>query len=137
MEVNLVAVLVAAVAMFIVGGVWYGVVFGKQWSQIHGFDKMSKKKQKEMQSQMALPYAGQLVVAFATAWVLAHFMNQLTEVTFWQLAFWVWLGFMMPTTYGVVVFGGAPEGKATVKFLISTTGSLACVLVGAYVLSLF
>lgn len=137
MEVNLTAVVVATLAMFVVGGVWYGVVFGKLWGKIHGFDKLSKKKQKEMQSQMTLPYVGQLLVTFATAYVLAHFMNELSEVAIWQLAFWIWAGFMMPTTYGVVAFGGAPEGKATVKFVISAAGSLACVLVGVYVLSLF
>lgn len=137
MEVNLVAVLVATAAMFAVGGVWYGVVFGKAWGKIHGFDKLSAKKQKEMQSQMAMPYFGQLVATFFTAWVLAYFMNELPALSIWTLAFWIWLGFMMPTTYGVIAFGGAPEGKATVKFLISATGSLACVLVGVYVLSLF
>lgn len=137
MEVNLMAVIVAALAMFAVGGVWYGVVFGKTWGKIHGFDKLSAKKQKEMQSQMALPYLGQLVVAFLTAWALAYFMNALPELSIWTLAFWVWLGFMMPTTYGVIAFGGAPEGKATVKFFISAAGLLATVVAGVYVLSLF
>jgi hypothetical protein len=137
MEVNLVAVLVTTVAMFVVGAVWYGVVFGKLWGQIHGFDKLSKKKQKEMQSQMTLPYVGQLIVTFATAWMLAYFMDQLPGLSIWTLAFWIWVGFMMPTQYGVLAFGGSPEGKATVKFLISAAGSLACVLVGVYVLSLF
>lgn len=137
MEINLTAVLVATVAMFVVGGVWYGVVFGKLWGKIHGFDKLSKKKQKEMQSQMALPYFGQLIVTFFTAWVLAYFMNELPALSIWTLAFWVWLGFMVPATYGDMAFGGAPEGKATVKFLISAAGSLASVMAGAYVLSLF
>lgn len=137
MEVNLTAVLVATVAMFVVGGVWYGVVFSKLWGKIHGFDKLSKKKQKEMQSQMTLPYLGQLVVTFATAWVLAYFMSKLSDLDIWTLAFWVWVGFMMPTQYGVLAFGGSPEGKATVKFLVSAAGSLACVLAGVYILSLF
>ena len=137
MDVNLTAVLVATLAMFAVGGVWYGVLFGKTWGKIHGFDKLSAKKQKEMQSQMTMPYLGQLVVTFATAWVLAYFMNQFTDLSIWTFAFLVWVGFMMPTQYGVLAFGGAPEGKATVKFVIAATGSLACVLVGVWTLSLF
>lgn len=137
MEVNLVAVVVATLAMFVVGAVWYGVVFGKTWGKIHGFDKLSAKKQKEVQSQMAVPYIGQLIVTFLTAWVLAHFMNVLPDLNVWELVFWVWLGFLLPTIYGVVAFGGAPEGKATVKFVIQTTGAFAYTLVGAYVLSMF
>lgn len=137
MEVNLTAVLVATVAMFVVGGVWYGVIFGKTWGKIHGFDKLSAKKQKEMQSQMAVPYLGQLVVTFLTAWALAFFMAEVPELSIWTLAFYTWIGFMLPMQYGAIVFGGAPEGKATVKFLISAAASLACALVGVWVLSLF
>jgi len=137
MEVNLTAVLVATVAMFVVGGVWYGVVFGKLWGKIHGFDKLSAKKQKEMQSQMAVPYLGQLIVTFLTAWALAYFMDVLPELSIWTLAFYIWIGFMLPTQYGTIAFGGAPEGKATVKFLVATAGSLATVLAGVWVLSLF
>lgn len=32
-EVNLLAVLVAALAAFIVGGLWYGPLFGKRWQR--------------------------------------------------------------------------------------------------------
>lgn len=137
MDINLVAVLAATAAMFVVGGVWYGAIFGKQWGVIHGFDKLSEKKQKEMQSKMLVPYLGQAVVTFLTAWTLAYFMGKLPDLSIWTLAFWAWLGFMIPTLYAAVTFGGAPEGTATQKFLISAGGTLAPVLLGVWILSLF
>lgn len=136
MDVNLVAVLAATVAMFIVGAVWYGLIFGKQWGAIHGFDKLPEKKQKEMQSKMAMPYLGQLIVTALTAYTLAYFMS-ITDISNGALAFWAWLGFMIPTLYSAVTFGGAPEGTAMQKFNISAGGTLAPILTGVWVINLF
>lgn len=36
-EINLWAVLVCAVASFMVGGLWYGLVFAKIWVAVHRF----------------------------------------------------------------------------------------------------
>lgn len=136
-DVNLVAVSVAAVAMFIVGAVWYGLIFGRQWGEIHGFNKLSKEKQKELQSKMTVPYVGQFVFTFATAWTLAFFMSKFPELSNGALAFWVWLGFMLPTLYSAVTFGGAPEGAAIQKFVISAGGTFAPVLTAIWVINLF
>ncbi len=137
MEINLVAVLVATVAMFATGAVWYGALFGKVWGEIHGFDKLSAKKQKELQSQMAIPYVGQLVVTFLTACALAFFFSSMPDTSSWLIAFVIWLGFMVQVTYGALVFGGSPEGQVTRKLLISLGGSLAAIVVGTTVLGLF
>ncbi len=137
MEVNVVAVLVATVAMFAVGGFWYMVPFGNLWGKIHGFDRLSKKEQDAMSAKMGPYYGAQAFVTFVSAWVLAHFLVALPDVAFWQLAFWVWLGFIVPTEVSSVIFGGT-EGKWIAhKIAISIGGSLVCTLVGAWVISLF
>ncbi|QQS18647.1 DUF1761 domain-containing protein [Candidatus Saccharibacteria bacterium] len=43
-DVKLSAVLVAAVAQFAVGAIWYMPLFGKLWGKIHGFDALDKKR---------------------------------------------------------------------------------------------
>lgn len=35
--INWLAVLVAAVASFLIGGIWYGAAFSKAWQRLHGF----------------------------------------------------------------------------------------------------
>ena len=40
---NLLAILVAAAAGFLVGGIWYGPLFGKAWMQEHKFTEESLK----------------------------------------------------------------------------------------------
>lgn len=137
MEVNIVAVLAATAAMFAVGAVWYMAVFSKQWGYIHGFDKLSKKEQKEMQAQMGPYYGAQILVTFASAWVLAFFMALLPDVEYYRLAFFLWLGFIVPTEVSSVIFGGTEGQWILSKIAISISGSLVCTLVGAYVISLF
>jgi len=49
-SINLTAVLLASVAQFILGAIWYTPLFGRMWGKIHGFDKLKQKTQKEMQN---------------------------------------------------------------------------------------
>lgn len=137
MEINLVAVLAATAAMFAVGAVWYMALFSKQWSEIHGFEKLSKAEQKEMQSQMGPLYGTQMVVTFVSAWVLAFFLAALPNVAWYTTAFLLWIGFIVPTEVSSVIFGGTESRWVLSKIVISIGGSLACLLAGAWVLSLF
>jgi len=137
MEINFVAVLAATVVMFAVGAFWYMVPFSKIWGEMHGFSKLSKEKQKEMQSQMGPYYGLQLLVTLISAFVLAHFIAAQPNVEWYKIASWLWLGFIVPTTVSGVVFGGT-EGKYVMrKIVIMIGGSLVCTLTGAWVISLF
>jgi len=137
MDINWVAVIAAAIAMFAVGGFWYMVPFGKIWGEMHGFDKLSKKEQKEAQSKMGPYYGAQIVVTVISAAVLAHFIVALPNVEFYKIAFWLWLGFIVPTEVSAVIFGGTEPKWIVKKIAISIGGSLACTLIGAWVISLF
>lgn len=45
--INWLAVLVAGIAMFMIGGVWYGAIFAKLWQRLHGYsDEQVKAMQK-------------------------------------------------------------------------------------------
>lgn len=137
MEVNLVAVLASAIAMFAVGGFWYMVPFAKIWGEMHGFNKLSKKEQKEAQAQMGPYYGAQIVVTLISAWMLAYFLTLLPSMQWYALAFWLWLGFIVPTTVSAVIFGGTEAKWIVKKTSIMIAGSLVCTLVGAWVITLF
>jgi hypothetical protein len=137
MEINFLAVLVATVVMFIVGGLWYMGPFAKAWGEMHGFDELSKDEQKDMQTKMGPYYGLQAFVTLLSAGALAYLLAALPNVGWYVIAFLVWLGFIVPTEVSSVIFGGT-EGKWIVKKIaISIGGSLACTLVGAWVISLF
>ena len=104
-EVNYVAVLVAAVASFVVGFVWYHPsVFGTMWMRLAGMtpSAMEAGKKKMMQS-MVLAFVGSVIMAyvlthFIAVWGANDFMGAL------QLGFWTWLGFQMPIQLGSVLW---------------------------------
>lgn len=74
-EVNWLAVLVAGFAMFMIGGIWYGAIFGKLWQRLHGYsDEQVKAMQKSRPphiffSTMLVAY---VVGAFAMAFLVVN-----------------------------------------------------------------
>jgi hypothetical protein len=92
--INYLAVLVAGLAAFLVGGVWYTALFGKQWVKLHGY---SEAKVKEMQAAMSPPrfFGGMLLCYLVLALVMALLLTNFFErsaLTGAILGFLLWLG---------------------------------------------
>ncbi len=129
MEVNYLAVLVAAIVSMAVGFVWYTVLFGKPWTKLMGYTKESIEKDK---ANMGKTYSISFVLALVTAYVLFHVM-EMSEAYFGNpmvttglmTAFWSWLGFVMPVQATDVLFGGRKSWKL---FAINTGYQLAQLL---------
>ena len=64
MHFHWLAILVAAVAGFAVGGVWYGPLFGKAWMAARGFTPESAKQNVNMPMIFGLTFLLNLVAAF-------------------------------------------------------------------------
>jgi hypothetical protein len=136
MELNIWAIITATIVQFVIGAAWYMGVFAKQWGVIFGFDKLPKAKQKEMQAQMGPYYILQLIVTVLTSVALAYLMS-ITTIEWYNLALWVWAGFVVPTQVSAVIFGGVEPRWISRRLSIMASGSLACLLGAAYVISLF
>ena len=138
MNINFVAVLVAAVAQFIFGAIWYMPIFGKVWGKIHGFDKATPEEQKVMTKKMAPLLVAQFVFTIVTSVVFALLMNGLpSDWNVYGLAGFFWLGFIVPTQVSAVLFGGTNPNWFIQKILIMAFGSLGCMMILAYVLQAF
>lgn len=112
-EINYLAVLVAAVVEMVVGFLWYGPVFGKQWMALSGLtsEKMDAAKAAGMQKTYALMFVGSLVMAYvlAHAVIFASAYTETSGVSAGLMAgFWNWLGFVAPVTLGTVLWDGKP-----------------------------
>lgn len=69
---NLLAILVAAAAGFLVGGIWYGPLFGKAWMKEHDFVEEELKKA-NMLKIYGLTFAFSVLSAVFLGHLLAHF----------------------------------------------------------------
>lgn len=113
-QINYLAVLVAALANMTVGMLWYGPLFGAQWKTLMGFTDESMKSMKMTAGQAI---AGGCVTSLIMAYVLAHdayvwgnfFGASVGGAMFaFQLALWIWLGYVATTQVGVVLWEGRP-----------------------------
>ncbi len=134
--INYTAVVLAAVANMVVGMLWYGPVFGKQWRHLMGFNLDDMRK---MPLTAGQAIAGGFVTSLIMAFVLAHdafvwgdfFGGTVSrEVFAFQLAFWIWLGYFLTNTAGAWLWEGRPfklvvlnAGNQLVSLL-----AMACVL---------
>lgn len=138
MNINYIAVLVAAVAQFIFGAIWYTPIFGKLWGKIHGFDKVPPEDQKAMMKKMPPLLITQFIFTIVTTFVFALLLNGFpVEWNIYGLAGFFWLGFIVPTQVSAVIFGGTDPKWFIQKILIMAFGALGCMMIAAFVLKAF
>jgi len=135
--INYLAVLIAAIASMGLGFLWYSqYLFGKQWAALKGFtDESLKAAQKSMGPLYALSF----VLALLTSYLLVHVMN-LSQSFYGNTplqagiasAFFMWLGFVMPTQVTAQIFGE----KKWKLFGIDTGYQLAWMLLAGLIIGL-
>ena len=93
-QVNLLAVLVAAIVVFVIGGLWYSpLLFGKVWMRAHGY---TPEKMEAMRAGVGRAYALAFVCYLVMAVVMAILIgatDTLTGLGGVRLGALCWLGF--------------------------------------------
>lgn len=77
LEVNWLAIFVAAVSGFLVGGIWYGPIMGKKWMGAVGLTEEDVQG-----GNMTLIYGGAFVFALISSAMLAHMFFRLGQPVF-------------------------------------------------------
>ena len=105
MKINYLAVIVAAVVHFIIGGLWYGVIFGNTFLSIVQWtpEQIRQIQEQAHWSQYAAAFASSLVLVYVLAHVIKYM--RVTDIAGGlQTAFWLWLGFVTTTQLATVIF---------------------------------
>lgn len=135
-DVNFVAVIVAAIASFVLGWLWYSpLLFGKMWMKEMGVSQAEQEKgKKEMQKKMLPVMVGGLISQLVMAYVLAHViaMGMLAEIgSGISSGFWMWLGFVATVQLGMILW----EGRTVKYYLINVTYWLAGLIAMAAIIT--
>ena len=137
MYLDYVAILIASIAQFIIGAVWYMPIFGNTWGKIHGMDTVPPEELKVMQRKMWPLLLAQFVVTVVTTVVLAIFVtNPPQGWNVYALAGFLWIGFVVPTQVSAVLFGGTKPEWVITKILIMAGGSLLCLESAAIIIKM-
>jgi len=106
MKTNYPAVLVAAIGYWIMGALWFGVLFAKQWMTLeHVSDEQARS------INPVLPYVVSFVLNLLIAFVLAQlclWRNATTAARGAALGVLLWIGFVGPITYTTYMYEMRP-----------------------------
>ncbi len=133
MVVNLVGVVAAAIASFIIGAIWYGPLFGRKWMSLMGWGKMKKGDIDKMKKSAGKGYATGFIGFLVLSYVLAYFLDVTQTTTIaagMQIAFLAWLGFVATVTAGSVIW----EGKSKDLYFLNNAYQLVSMLVMSAIL---
>jgi hypothetical protein len=103
--INWLAVLVVTLVKFVLGFVWFGLVFGKQWQALTGVT------QAQMKAGMAKAIVTDLVTTFIMAFVLVHSVHYAGANTWGMgagVGFFNWLGYIGAISLSQTVYEGRP-----------------------------
>ena len=104
LEMNYIAILVAAIINMALGYAWYGPFFGNQWMKLTGRTKESMAKDKDkMPMIMGSMFVGALVMSYVLA-VFVALTNSTTLEMGAMIGFWAWLGFVATTMLQDVLY---------------------------------
>ncbi len=137
MHVNMMAILVAVVANFIFGFVWYTPLFGKAWAKEMGFDTSVKPPAGAMIKGMSFMVIGNFLMAYVfahnmMAWTYVPGANEMSStVVIMNSAIFTWLGFYLPIDLGTVAW----ESKSWKLFGINTGYHLLMLVIAAVILT--
>ena len=123
-DLNYLAVLVSAAAMFFLGHLWYVILFGKAWLAAQG------KTREQIQAEAA--GAGPFITAGVTALVEAAVLAIVLRVTgtdatlaqALQMATLLWLGFAIGTAAKHYAFKGARAKLLVIDYAYDRVGLL-------------
>jgi hypothetical protein len=139
MPINYTAILIAVVANFFLGFLWYTPLFGKVWAREQGFDTSVKPRSGEIAKGMIIMVIGNFLMAYVfahnmAAWTFVPGMDVMPAVpTILNSAIFTWLGFYLPVDLGAIAW----ERKSWKLFFINTGYHLTMLLVAATILALW
>jgi surface polysaccharide O-acyltransferase-like enzyme len=107
MKTNYVAVVVCAVVYWLVGGLWYGLLFGTRWMAL---ENMTVEQGRSMSS--ALPYILTFILDLLIAYVLAQLCSWRNANTVGRgaaIGVLLWVGIVAPITYTTYMYEMRPK----------------------------
>ena len=116
-QVNYLAVIVAAIVIFLLGGLWYSpVLFAKRWIALQGRTE-EQMRADAARSNMPVMYLMAFITALIIAWAMAVLANAFpppaggggSVMRGVKLGLFCWFGFVLPTTFATSLFSMKPR----------------------------
>ena len=128
------AIIAAAASNMVIGGLWYGPLFGKSWLRLIGAtpEQLDAAKQKGMAKTYLAAFVGALVMASVMSWLVTSLgSNKLGQGILNGTA--VWLGFVATVLLGGYLW--SPARKSWSLYLLDSSYYLVTLAVMGAILA--
>ena len=131
--INILAVLVAGVVFFVLGGLWYAVIFAKPVQKAMNFNAEQEAAAKAIfPRNLGIHFVSGLLMSYMMAHTLNYFDVQ-TAMTGVHAGAGLWLGFVFPFSWVETAF----EQRSSSMFWINSANSLVSLVVVGVILALW
>lgn len=124
-QINWLAVPVAVIATFMVGGLWYGLIFAKKWVALSGYtEEQTQAMAKKQPRNFGLFLVGDLIMAIVMSLLVIN-LGIAAAGPGAVLGVFLWLGVVVP-------IGGARNAandRSLALWLVDTSHDLVCLVV--------
>ncbi len=105
--VNILGIIICAIFSIILGSIWYGPLFGKQWMKLSKIKKPSKITS-AIKKMMIRSYSITLISSIITATIISVLLANASLIPAMITIFLIWLGFLATSMIGIVLWEGKP-----------------------------
>jgi hypothetical protein len=140
-QLDWIAILIAVVANFFLGFLWYTPLFGKVWAKEMGFNTDEKAPSSALIKGMLIMIIGNFLMAFVFAhniaaynpvtWGLPGYPEGSAAMMALSAAFFTWLGFYVPMDLNTIAW----EQRSWKLFFINTSYHFLSLLLVAVILT--
>lgn len=137
MTFNWLLITAVVIGQYVIGALWYSVIFKKQWLEINHQEGLpSKEEMSELEKQATPFYAIQLVLTIVTVLVQAYFVG-LQPSNWFMTSVLIWLGFIAPTVVQGVIWSDPKNKKKAMQIGILTLNYLVTIILAGWALGSF
>jgi Protein of unknown function (DUF1761) len=137
MSINWLVLVGVVVVQYVIGALWYSVIFGKQWMQInHPNGLPSVEEMKKLGDEATPSYAIQLLLTIATVAVQYYFMDK-HPMDWLMTSFLIWFGFLAPIAIQGVIWSDPQNKKKALQIGILCLNYLVTAIIAGYLIATF
>ena len=97
-------------------------------------DHLSKDEMKAMQKQVMPLYAIQFFLGLFTTIAFANLIPYITTFSIYHIAFWIWIGFIVPLQIAAVIWGKTQKRFWTKQIFVMISYQLVAIMLTAWIL---
>jgi len=120
MKINYLAVLVSAVLYWLLGWLWFGVLFAQRWMALEGIT-MAQAQKLNVPVHFGISFLLGLLMAFILANVCA-WRNANTAGRGAAVGVLLWIGFVAPVAYTNSIYEGRPSALFAINYFYPLVG---------------